>query len=176
MNKHKYLFAILIFLSIINSCSSNDEEREPQTLEPEVFTINATTGVNGGVNLFGNYYSNGNNISEIGFEYSLDSLFNNKTVLNSTLGTNDEIKYFLANGIVENEKYFYKAFANSSGELFFGNTKSFRSDGSTAPEINSILNNFGHIADTLEIHGKYFKDVNYQTFVDFSNIMGKLFH
>jgi hypothetical protein len=174
MNKHKYLFAILILLSILNSCSSNDEEREPQTLEPEVFTINATIGVNGGVNLFGNYHSNGNNISEIGFEYSLDSLFNNKTALNSTLGTNDEIEYFLANGIVENEKYFYKAFANSSGELFFGNTKSFISDGSIAPEINSILNNFGHIADTLEIHGKYFKDANHQTFVDFSNINGQI--
>ncbi|MCD8446322.1 IPT/TIG domain-containing protein [Tenacibaculum finnmarkense] len=174
MNKHKYLLIILVLLSIIISCSSNDEESEPQTLEPEVLTFNATIGTNGGVDLIGSYNSNGNSISEIGFEYSIDSLFNNKIVLNSELNSNSEIEYFLANGIKENVKYFYKAFAKSSGESFFGNTKSFISDGSVAPEVNSISNNLGHIADTLEIYGKYFKDNNYETFVDFSNVNGQI--
>lgn len=174
MNKYKYLFTILALLSILISCSSNDEENEPQTMEPEVFTINATIGVNGGVNLSGSYDSNSNSISEIGFEYSLDSLFNNRIVLNSELGSNNEIEYFLANGIEENTKYFYKAFAKSSGVSFYGDIKSFISDGSVAPEINSISNNFGHIADTLEIYGKYFKDDTYQTLVDFSNINGQI--
>lgn len=174
MSKYKYLFTILVSLSIVISCSSDDEENKPQTLEPEVFTVNATIGTNGGVNLLGNYNSNGNSISEIGFEYSSDSLFNNRIVLNSKLGSNDEIEYFIANGIEENIKYFYKAFANSSGESFFGDTRSFISDGSVAPEINSISNDFGHIADTLEIYGKYFKNNNYQTFVDFSNINGQI--
>ncbi len=124
MNKYKYLFTILALLSILISCSSNDEENEPQTMEPEVFTINATIGVNGGVNLSGSYDSNSNSISEIGFEYSLDSLFNNRIVLNSELGSNNEIEYFLANGIEENTKYFYKAFAKSSGVSFYGDIKS----------------------------------------------------
>ncbi|MFL0122964.1 IPT/TIG domain-containing protein [Tenacibaculum maritimum] len=174
MNKYKYLFTILVILSILISCSSNDEESEPQIIDPEVFTINATIGTNRGVTLSGSYDSNGNNISEIGFEYSLDSLFNNRIVLNSEFGSNNEIEYFLANGIEENIKYFYKAYAKSVGESFYGGVKSFISDGSVAPEINSISNDFGHIADTLEIYGKYFKDDNYQTLVDFSNINGQI--
>ena len=175
MSKYKYPLTIIVLLSILISCSSNDEENEPQTTDPEVFTVNAIMKVNGGVNLSGSYNSNGNSISEIGFEYSLDSLFNNRIVLNSEIDSNDEIEYFLANGIKENVKYFYKAFAkSSSGESFFGDTKSFISDGSAAPEINSISNDFGHIADTLEIRGKYFTDNNYQTFVDFSSINGQI--
>jgi len=174
MYKHEYLFTILVLLSILTSCSSNNEETEPQTLKPEVFTVNATIGLNGGVNLSGSYNSNGNKISEIGFEYSLDGLFNNTIVLNSDLDSNDEIEYFLANGIEENVKYFYKAFAKISGESFFGDTKSFISDGSAAPEINSISNDIGHIADTLEIYGKYFIDLNNQTFVDFSGVNGQI--
>lgn len=174
MYKYNYILTFLFLSSILISCNSDDEENKPQTLEPEVFTINATIGTNGGANLLGNYISNGNSISEIGFEYSLDSLFNNRIILNSELVSDDEIEYFLANGIEENTKYFYKAFAKFSGESFFGSTKSFISDGSIAPEINSILNDFGHIADTLEIYGKYFKDNNYQTFVSFSNINGQI--
>jgi hypothetical protein len=174
MNKYKYLFTILVLLSILISCSSDDDENVPQILEPEVLTINATIGVNGGVNLLGSYDSNGNTISEIGFEYSLDSLFNNRIVLDSELGSDNQIEYFLANGIEENVKYFYKAFAKSSGVSFYGDIKSFISDGSAAPEINSISIDFGHIADTLEIHGKYFKDDNHQTFVDFSNINSQI--
>ena len=174
MNKYKYLFTILVLSSILISCSSNDEESEPRIMEPEVLTINATIGANGGVNLFGSYDSNGNTISEIGFEYSLDSLFNNRIVLNSELDSNNEIEYFLANGIEENTKYFYKAFAKSSEVSFYGDIKSFISDGNVAPEINSISNNFGHLADTLEIYGKYFKDDNYPTLVDFSNINGQI--
>lgn len=143
-------------------------------MEPEVLTINAAIGTNGGVNLLGSYDSNGNPISEIGFEYSLDSLFNNRIVLDSELGSNNEIEYFLANGIEENVKYFYKSFAKSSGISFYGDIKSFISDGSVAPKINSISNDFGQIADTLEIHGKYFKDDYHQTFVDFSNINSQI--
>lgn len=173
MNKYKYLFPILALLSILISCNSDDEDN-PQTLEPEVLTINATIGANGGTNLSGSYESNGNTISEIGFEYSLDSLFNNEIVLNSELGSNNEIEYFLANGIEENVEYFYKAFAKSSGVSFYGDIKSFISDGSAAPEIISISDEFGLIADTLEIHGKYFKDENYQTFLDFSGISGEI--
>lgn len=174
MNKYNYLTTFLFLLSILISCNSDDDENKPQTLEPEVFTINATIGTNGGVALLGNYISKGNSISEIGFEYSLDSLFNNRIILNSELGSDDEITYFLANGFEENTKYFYKAFAKSSGESFFGSTKSFISDGSIAPEIDSISNDFGHIADTLEIYGKYFKDNKYQTYVDFSNTNGQI--
>jgi hypothetical protein len=174
MSKYKYLLIILVLSNILISCNSDDDESNPQNLEPEVFTVNATIGTNGGVNLSGSYNSNGNNISEIGFEYSLDSLFNNTIVLNSELGSNNEIEYFLANGIEENIKYFHKAFAKSSGESFFGDTKSFISDGSVAPEINSISNEFGVIADTLEIYGRYFKDDNYQTFLDFSGISGEI--
>lgn len=174
MNVHKYLFTILGLLCILISCSSNDEESEPQNVELDVSTINATIGTNGGVNLLGSYDSNGNTISEIGFEYSLDSLFNNRIVLNSELGSNNDIEYFLANGIEENIEYFYKAFAKSSGVSFYGDTRSFISDGSVAPEISSILSDFGHLADTLEIYGKYFKDDNYPTLVDFSNVNGQI--
>ncbi|MEN8857152.1 MAG: IPT/TIG domain-containing protein [Flavobacteriaceae bacterium] len=174
MNKYKYLFTILILLNILISCDSNDEESEPQIMKPKVLSINATIGVNGGVNLLGSYDSNGNTISEIGFEYSLDGLFNNRIVVNSELGSNNEIEYFLANGIEENTEYFYKAFAKSSRVSFYGDIKSFISDGSVTPKIISISNDFGHIADTLEILGKYFKDDNNQTFVDFSNINSQI--
>lgn len=174
MNEYKCIFTILVLLSVLISCSSNNNESEPQIIEPEILTINATVGINGGVTLSGSYDSNGNNISEIGFEYSLDSLFNNRIVLNSELGSNNKIEYFLANGIEGSTKYFYKAFAKSSGELFYGSDKSFISDGSVAPRIDSTSNNFGHIADTLEIYGKYFKDNNHQTLVDFSDRNGQI--
>ncbi|MBB3125143.1 N-acetylneuraminic acid mutarotase [Mesoflavibacter sabulilitoris] len=174
MSKYKYLFTTIALLSILISCSSDDEESESQIMEPEVLTINATVGASGGVNLSGSYESNGNTISEIGFEYSLDSLFNNRIVLNSELDSSNEIEYFLANGTEENIEYFYKAFAKSSGVSFYGDTKSFISDGSVAPEINSISDEFGVIADTLEIYGRYFKDDNHQTFIDFSGISSEI--
>ncbi len=161
-------------MSILISCSSNDEENKSQTFEPEVFTEGATVGVNGGVRLLGNYISNGNNISGIGFEYSIDSLFNAKTVLNSELVSDGEIEYFLANGIEENVKYFYKAFLKSSGDTFYGLTESFISDGSVSPIIDSISHDLGHIADTLEVYGKYFKDSQHQTLVDFSHTNGQI--
>jgi hypothetical protein len=170
MSKYNFPYIFLLLSSIILSCDSDDEPQQ----HPEVFTISAATGTNGGVDLLGSYNSNGKDISEIGFEYSLDSLFNNSILLNSELGLNNEIDYFIANGINENVKYFYKAFAKSSGELFFGDTKNFISDGSVAPEISAISDEFGVIADTLEIYGTYFKDDNYQTFLDFSGIRGEI--
>lgn len=174
MNKFKYLLSISILITLFFSCKKDKSENNPQDIEPEVVTLSATLGANGGVNLSGSYIPKENSISEIGFEYALDSLFNNRIILNSELNSNYEIKYFLANGIEENVKYFYKAFVKSSSETFYGNTSSFISDGSVAPQIISISDEFGHIADTLEIYGKYFKDENYQTFVDFSNINGQI--
>lgn len=174
MKEYKYLLTTLISLSLFISCSSDNDENNPRTLEPEVFTLNALIGTKGGVNLSGNYISNGNSISEVGFEYSVDSLFNNRSILNSDLSPNNELDYFLANGIEDNVKYFYRAFVESSGESFYGNTNSFISDGSVAPEINSISDDFGHIGDTLEIYGNYFKDNNHSTFVDFSNVNGEI--
>ena len=166
--KEKYLLLILIFL--LFSCSSENDNDSPTTLEPTISTLYATIGTNGGVTLIGSFNSNENNISEIGFEYALDSLFTvNKVILNSELGSTNEINYFLATGIVENVKYYYKAFLQSNSEYYYGDTKSFISDGSVVPEINSLSNNFGHIADTLEIYGRYFHDNNYQTYVAFSN-------
>lgn len=171
----KKLLAISILTILFLSCSSEEnKELMPEYVQPEVSTLDAVTGTNGGVYLSGNYISNGNGITEVGFELSVDSLFNTKTQLISELNSNDEISYFLANGIEENVKYFYKAFLKSSGDTFYGLTKSFISDGSVSPRIDSISHDFGHIADTLEIYGKYFKDNNYQTFVDFSNTNGQI--
>jgi N-acetylneuraminic acid mutarotase len=173
MNKFKYLLTISILLSFFISCNS-DDENNPETSMPEVFTLNAMIGTNGGVNLSGNYISNGHIISEQGFEYSVDSLFNNRVILNSESNSNNDIEFFLVNGIEEGVKYFYKAFVKTSGEQFYGNTKSFISDGGVRPEIHSISDDFGHIADTLEIYGKYFKDDHHQTFLDFSEINGEI--
>lgn len=172
MGKWRYLLAILVSLHI--SCSKDEKESEPQVIEPEVFTVSASTGTNGGVNLFGSYDSNENTISEIGFEYSLDSLFNTKTKLNSEIDSNNEIEYFLANGIKENTKYFYKAFVRSSLGIFFGDTKSFLSDGSVSPQIDSISTELGVLGDTLEIYGRYFKDDDYGTFLDFSEVNAEI--
>lgn len=174
MNK-KVIFAISILTILFFSCSSEEnQEVIPEYVQPEVSTLDAVTGTNGGVYLTGNYIANGNGISEVGFEFSADSLFSNRVKLISELNSNDEISYFLANGIEENVKYFYRAFLKSSGDTFYGLTESFISEGSVSPIINSISHDLGHIADTLEIHGKYFKDSNHQTRVDFSNTNGQV--
>lgn len=166
MNKYIHLLPISILLLVFISCNKDDEKYP----EPEVFTLSAMIGSNGGVYLSGNYTSTGREISETGFTYSKDSLFTDEIILNSEMSSDNEIEYFLSYGIDEDVKYFFKAFVKSSDKYFYGNTKSFISDGSVAPEIYSISNNFGHIADTLEIYGKNFKDINHQTFVDFSDI------
>ena len=174
MNKKNYLAIVLVLLSILISCNPEDEKEETQNLDPQVVTIDATIGPDGGVNLLGSYNSNKNTISEIGFEYAVDSLFRNTIKINAQIGSTDEIDYFIANGLEDNVNYYYKAFVISSGKSFFGDTKSFLSNGSVAPEIRSISNDYGHISDTLEILGNYFKDTKYQTFVNFSGINSQI--
>ncbi len=174
MNKNKYLLAILNLTVLLFFSCNSDEENGPFDINPEVITIDATIGNIGGVRLFGSYVPNENAISEVGFEYALDSFFNNGIILNSNMNSNNEIEVFLANGIEENVEYFYRAFVKSSGKLFYGETKSFISDGSVTPEITSISNDFGHVGDTLEIYGKYFKDNSYETIVNFSETKGQI--
>jgi len=113
MNKLNYLF-ILAILFILASCSSDEDEITPQNLDPEVLTSDASIGEKGGVNFTASYESNGNEISEGGFEYSIDSLFNNKSKLIAEPTSDSQLKYFLPSGIEENVEYHYRAYVKSS--------------------------------------------------------------
>lgn len=174
MSKNYYSLILLVLFGFLGSCNPEDEKEETQNLDPQVVTTDATIGPEGGVRLLGSYNSNGNTISEIGFEYASDSLFRNKIKVNAEIDTNEIIDYFIANGLEDNVNYYFRAFAISSGKSFFGESKSFLSNGNVAPEINTISYDYGHISDTLEIYGNYFKDSKLPTFVDFSGINGQI--
>ncbi|GHA39586.1 hypothetical protein GCM10007103_21190 [Salinimicrobium marinum] len=174
MKISKFRILAIIFISMFISCSTDEDEVDPQEVEPIFETSNALIGTKGGVHLSGTYTSNGKVISEAGFEYSVDNLFNSKTRLYTEPTSNGELEFFLTNGIDENVKYYYRVFVTSAGESFYGNYNSFISDGSVAPEVDSISNDFGHIADTLKIYGNYFTDSKYSTDVYFSNIKGQV--
>ncbi|PRX48093.1 IPT/TIG domain-containing protein [Salegentibacter salegens] len=174
MNKINYLLCLTILANLFFSCSSDDEEITPQNSNPEVLSFDASVGVKGGVHFTASYKSNGNDIAEGGFEYSVDSLFNNKSRLITEPTSDNQLKYFLSSGIEENVEYHYRAFVKSSTDLFYGDSDSFIADGSVAPQIDSISHEYAHIADTLEIYGHYFKDENHETNVELNNRNGQI--
>lgn len=155
------------------SCQSKDNVEE---LTPVVNTLTANIGTHGGIYLNGSYELNGNEILKIGFEFSTDNLFQSYKPIVYEVSNNSttKISYFVTMGIEQNVKYYYRAFLQTPVGTFYGETKSIVSDGCVSPEITSLSNNYGHIADTLTIHGHFFKDPNYQTFVLFSDVKASI--
>ena len=169
MNKINYLPALFIIAFILFSCSSDKEEITPEIREPEVQTYNALIGDKGGVHLSGAYVSNDNEITEAGFEYSPDSTYTTKNRLIAEPSSDEELEYFLSSGIDKDVKYYYRAFVRTLNKSFYGDSNHFISDGSVVPEIDSLSQDFGHIADTLTIFGNYFRDPNKPTYVSFNS-------
>jgi len=164
-------FRFILIITTLISCTQEDSNKI--ILVPNVYTLDAVVANNGGVTLNGIFEFNENPIDSFGFEYALDSLFtNHKKIiqLDYLHETNEKFSFFLGTNLEENTKYFYRAYIISDNLAYFGEKKEFISNGSIAPQIKSISGEFGHISDTLEIYGKYFKDSNYETLVDFSSI------
>lgn len=164
MTKSYRLILILFFIAfIVNSCSSDDDEVIPEIEEPEVQTFDALLGNKGGVHFSGQFSSNGNNISEAGFEYGEDSTFNAKSVILVEPTPENHLRYFLASGLDQNAQYYYRAFVKSSNKIYTGEPDSFISEGSIVPEIDSLSQEFAHLADTVKVFGRNFRDPNHET-------------
>lgn len=162
------------FLLFFISCGS-DDNKSPENEDPSVTTINALIGNTVIVTFTGNYSPNGNEITDIGFEYALNSEFtSNKITLFATNQGNNQIFYELSNGIEQNITYYYRAFVKAGGAIFYGSVKNFIYDGSVSPEITSLSSEFGHIEDTLQIRGLNFIDPLYDTFVEFDTFSSQI--
>lgn len=169
MRVYNYLF-IFVFI-ILFSCNSDDTETPVLNLTTSESKVNDR----GGVILYGKINTN-LDILDVGFEYSNDSLLSkNKTSVSAKKSLKrNRFNYFISTGIIKNKKYYYRAFVETDNEKSLGKVKSFISNGSISPKIDSISKKNGHIADTLKIFGKYFTDIDHDTSVNFSGIYSEI--
>ena len=110
----------IIILSVLIACNK-DDGNEP-VVRPEVQTLEAMVGGDGGVTFSANVITNGQEVTEHGFDYALDSLFTagKETIALGSLSSDGQYSYLLETGLIEAEKYFYRAYTTSNNEMQFG--------------------------------------------------------
>ncbi|TNJ47128.1 IPT/TIG domain-containing protein [Tamlana fucoidanivorans] len=151
----------IIYFSIIlltfSSCQK-DENLPPNNNNVYITTLDYKLLDGGGVSLTGKI---GN------VELPIDYGFIISTIENDTYNSNSQAKFLtgIHNGdftldfksnLREGITYYYNTITFKNGEYVYGNEKSFISNGSANPQIESVEPNKAHLGDTITINGKNF--------------------
>lgn len=145
-----FYFSILILLG----CSENEEIKH---LKTTIVTLEVDVPSVGGA-VFSGELSGHELVEDHGFIYSDDSTFASYKTLYLSIGAPQRsglYKYEIATGLEKDKVYFFKAFIVSKGMIAYGVTKSFLSNGSLPPKIESIFPDKGYIGSRVTIKGEH---------------------
>lgn len=148
------LNAIIYFSFLILLGCSENEEIKP--LKATIATLEVDVPSVGGA-IFSGELSGHELVEEHGFICSEDSSFTSYKTLYLSKGIPQRsglYEYELATGLEQDKVYFFKAFMASRGKIEYGVTKSFLSNGSLPPKIESVYPDKGYIGSTVTIKGE----------------------
>jgi len=170
MKNYYLLIAILIF---IMSCQSDDDMPDPV-----IGSVTAQSNESIGAILSGSYSANGAQVSEKGFEVSLDSVLlvrGNKSTIIDRESDDGKLSVQITTGLQKNTEYVYRGFIKVGNRTIYSSIRSFFSRGSILPQISSLSTQSAHIRDVIEIRGKHLRDENFVTKVFYNDIRSNLF-
>ncbi|WP_435263687.1 IPT/TIG domain-containing protein [Tenacibaculum sp. nBUS_03] len=159
---------LIVLLSLLFSNCSSEKTIPPNNNSVKVETLSSKILPEGGVELTGSI-KNVELELDYGFVIASDkNQTQNYPVITKTISgiKNGEFSLKIKNDLHKNQQYYFNAFAYTNNRKIYGIEKSFTSQGSTNPIIESITPSIAHLGDTIIIKGKNFSN-------DFSVLFNK---
>ncbi len=151
-----------------------EKDAEIQSRDYPFITTQVSSVNNEGVELEAKILNFGTeNIDEYGFVWSYDD---NSTQLEfiKKIGTNlteEEYNYSVRSGLIKDSDYNVRSYLKTNNHIIYGNTVSFKSEGSLAPKIMSFSPEYGPIGTEIEIDGENFALSKNANIVKFGDIV-----
>ncbi len=151
----KEVLIIIISITVVFSCSDEDENMQGKITVESVSAQNISSG---GVVLKGDL-RNSNSDLNLGFVLSTqeNQTYDKIGKVIFKKGVSDgEHKVEIRNGLIEGKKYYFNCFVNIDGEEIFGTERVFISNGSALPVVSDYYPKQARLSDTIVISGAFF--------------------
>lgn len=163
MKKISFIQILVIALSVMSMASCRKEQYHYKGI-PEVQTTDVQVLDGIGAHFKGVILATGETkVLQHGFAWSTRESDPLDLTYKALLGPAEEagaFEFITQAHILAGQKYFVRAFIQTSTHLVFGETLTFTGTGSLGPVINSITPAEGIAGDTVVVRGKYFSTFN----------------
>lgn len=157
----KRFLGTLLFILIFATCAKDNTELPVNEIGLVIETVSHKNIGTGGVVLTGKI-QNLTEVLDYGFVLTTFQGSTNTTTQNIEFNSGSpqgEYTSVITAGLVEGTTYYYNAVVRSNGKYFYGEEKSFVSNGSARPVIEKIEPQKACLSDTITINGKFFSDM-----------------
>lgn len=153
------LLLFIIAMAVLVTCNDGEDEVTPREY-PRINTLDVSSISENGATFNAEIIYPGNGaIIEYGFVWG-ENIKPTIASFDKTIQTENITTGFFSAAITttlkEGIKYYVRAYAKNDTHLVYGKTVEFMSLGSGAPEITSLIPDFGTIGDTILIYGSGF--------------------
>jgi N-acetylneuraminic acid mutarotase len=164
-------YKLIVIMIVLCFCGCGDDEDGTVSF-PSVKTRFVEVSNIGGA-IFSGEITKHEIVSDYGFIYGEDSTLKAPFATTVSLGKPLQSGIFehdLSVGLKKDQVYFFKAYIVVNSGFIYGETKSFISNGSIPPVIESVSPEKGYLEQAITIYGKNFGTNNYYTTVNFGEI------